>query len=112
MLVFADEEQCSRVYELILNRQGYIGDILRQYRHLGDLGKGGHGNVFLVEHKFSLVRYAMKVIRKRKIDSIYDQTHDQYQELETLLLCTRLGCSNVIELVQSFEDEKRLYLVT
>ena len=64
-LVFASEDTLESVYLTILEKQGFLGDLIQQYRSVKIIGHGNQGKVWLVQHKFSHLHYAMKVFDEK-----------------------------------------------
>lgn len=54
-----------------LLKKKYKGYYLRQYRILGYLGAGGMSSVYLAEHTVMKRRVAIKVLPKRRLNSVY-----------------------------------------
>lgn len=69
------------------------------------LGKGAYGQVKLVKHKKSGELFAMKIIDKINLQN---KNIDLMREVE---IHKRLKHSNIIRLINYFEDEKKLYLI-
>lgn len=50
------------------NHKRYLTGVdMEQYETIQFLGKGSYGQVFEVEHKVSLQRFAMKLLEKQKV---------------------------------------------
>ena len=69
------------------------------------LGKGAYGQVKLVKHKKSKELFALKIISKA---TLQNKGLDLMREVE---IHKRLKHSNIIRLVNYFEDEENLYLI-
>ena len=59
--MFASEDTLESVYLTILERQGFLGDLMQQYKYIKIIGQGSQGKVWLVQHKLSYLHYAIKV---------------------------------------------------
>ena len=76
------------------------------------LGEGSYGSVFLVRHRNSQAQFALKVIKKSKLSvSRVAQNQGNYGEVQIQRECTQHQLSNVIEMIESFEDEHHVYIV-
>lgn len=76
--------------------------IASMYQKTGDLGKGVHGKVLMVENRLTKQPYAMKV----------NEGKDGRQHLETeMSVLRRVRHQHVVQLVQYFEADSRIYLV-
>jgi serine/threonine protein kinase len=83
-----------------------------QYTPLAKLGSGSFGQVVLSRHNNSGVKVAVKQIDKTVIDQSFTQNNQKFCELDIMEEVCHGQCPNVIELVESFEDETHYYIVT
>ena len=72
------------------------------------LGKGAYGTVFLVTDQKSLKYYALKVLSKEKVE-MYNLNNYVFHEIEIL---KSLDNEFILKLVNNFEDERFIYLLT
>lgn len=72
------------------------------------LGKGAYGTVFLVTDQKSSKYYALKVLSKAKVEK-YNLSNYVFQEIEIL---KSLDNDFILKLVNNFEDERLIYLLT
>ena len=78
------------------------------YKILSELGRGGFGSVFKVQHYKTQTIYAMKVVRK--INKNYQEGNQTFlQEIEILIT---LEHPNIIKIYEYYEDEINYYLIT
>ena len=76
--------------------------------YLKTLGHGSYGHVYLVEHKTTKVKYALKVLEKEHIIK-YGKVSAVYRERD---FCLELqGHPNIVKFLSSFQDEKNLYFL-
>lgn len=111
--VFFDSEETMRHWHKeILTAQGFYNKRIDQYEPLGKLGEGSFGVVVLSQHKFSQAKVAVKVIEKAKINSVYLKNKQTFEELSISEEMARENCSNILDLVEVFEDDQAFYVVT
>ena len=97
----------------ILTEQGFSkDDQISQYELLGKLGEGAFGAVFLAHHKFSAVKVAIKFMDKAVIASSFTANGESFQERDIMRICSQSKIPNVLELVEDFENEQQIVMVT
>ena len=110
---FADARKMQQWYELILQRQGFIPtNRFAQYEVLGQLGQGSFGTVVMARHKFSAVKFAIKVMSKAKNKTLPGDTSLTNSEVAIMTETTQKRCCSILEMIESFEDAANLYIVT
>ena len=108
---FETELSVKNCHAEILKAQGFLEKRIEQYVPMGRLGRGAFGIVLLGKHKYSGIKVAIKVIDKKVIQETFDVNGQVFDELEIMKEVSG-NCPNVIELVESFEDENSYYCVT
>ena len=78
------------------------------FKYLKTIGHGSYGHVYLVEHKATKVRYALKVLEKEHIIK-YGKVSAVYRERDFGL--ELYGHPNIVKFLSSFQDEKNLYFL-
>lgn len=73
------------------------------------LGRGSFGRVFLAQQKLTNRLVAIKVIEK---DRAGDEEARQKVRLEVEVLRRVCGHPHLLHLLEAFEDEKRVFVVT
>ena len=77
------------------------------------MGSGAFGDVILAKHKNSGISYAIKIISKAKLARIYgSENQKHFQEQEILDEVTREQNENLLPLIETFEDDNVIMLVT
>lgn len=94
----------------ILTAQGCKENRLEQYKFERVLGEGSFGKVYLAQHLNTQVRVAVKIISKEKIADVFKKNKENFFEIE--LMEEVSGCSNILSLIESFEDANNFYVVT
>jgi serine/threonine protein kinase len=101
------------LYKLIYYHDLYIHiysnsmDRLKEYSFLEILGQGAFSTVYHVKTKASLEDYAIKVIRKKRIN-----TKKHQKSLESEIDIQRsLKHPNIVQLFDYFEDDENFYLL-
>jgi calcium-dependent protein kinase len=80
----------------------YIND----FELVGELGKGSFGIVYKIKHKTTNEFYAMKIVNKK------DRTkEDNGKLLKEIEILTSLDHTNIVKLIDYFEDSNSFYLV-
>jgi len=79
---------------------------INEFEILEELGKGGYSIVYLVEHKKTKRRYALKSAMKFKNEK--NRSQRTYMEIDVL---RKLKHSNIIQIKGWFEDDQTIYLV-
>lgn len=83
------------------------GSFLQNFRMIKELGEGAFGKVFLVEHRTSHIRRAVKEIDKTKAEK---SGHSKFiAEVEIL---SRLDHPHILKLCELYEDTLRYYVVS
>ena len=83
------------------------GSFLQNYRMIKELGEGAFGKVYLVEHRTSNVRRAVKELDKSKAEK---NSHSKFiAEVEIL---SKLDHPNILKLSELYEDSIRYYVVS
>jgi serine/threonine protein kinase len=77
-----------------------------EFNIIEEIGKGGYSVVYLVEHKRTKRKYALKCANRFKKDK--DRSQRTYIEIEVL---KKLKHPNIIRLKGWFEDSETIYLV-
>ena len=87
--------------------QVYKGSFLQHYRMIKELGEGAFGKVYLVEHRTSHLRRAVKELDKSKAEK---GSHSKFiAEVEIL---SRLDHPHILKLCELYEDTLRYYVVS
>jgi len=71
------------------------------------LGEGGFGKVFLVQRKDTEKLYAMKILKKSKLDHVYHRMHT----ISERQILQNVNSPFVVKLHCAFQNSKNLYLV-
>jgi serine/threonine protein kinase len=58
------------------------------------------------------MKVAIKLMAKHTINRIFSDNGQPFSELDIMLECSKAQCSNIIELIEGFEDPQYLYIVT
>ena len=94
-----------KIKNLITKSESRMED---NYKILCELGRGGFGSVFKVQHYKTKTIYAMKVVRK--INKTFQEGNQTFlQEIEILIT---LEHPNIIKIYEYYEDEINYYLIT
>ena len=80
---------------------------LSDFQTLQDLGVGSFGKVFLVMHKVTKVKYAIKAIDKRNKNNIESKPYFR-REIEIMY---KIHHPNVVRLFSHFEDNQNCYFI-
>ena len=80
---------------------------LSDFQALQDLGVGSFGKVFLVMHKVTKVKYAIKAIDKRNKNNIGSKPYFR-REIEIMY---KIHHPNVVRLFSHFEDNQNCYFI-
>ncbi|GMH40425.1 hypothetical protein BSKO_08329 [Bryopsis sp. KO-2023] len=88
---------------------GYPPGFEEKYELLKKIGKGAQGKVYRCRCKESGKMFAVKVVKKKLFakDSVFMQLFQK----EVKILQTLKGCTNMCNMIDIFEDRKKLYLV-
>ena len=73
-----------------------------------ELGSGAYGRVYLVSHNETKEEYALKVIEKKKLVSMYGNCDIIYNEVN---IHSKLEHANIIRLYSMNEDEKEINII-
>ena len=111
-IYFDTKESLTQCHEKILGGQGFLNTRIEQYEPIGKLGAGSFGTVMLVKHKNSDIKFAVKIIGKTKIDKAFKGNGQVFQELEIMEELARENCENILEVIETFEDDESYYVVT
>lgn len=111
-ILFEKSADASKWHREILRRQGYLEKPITQYTHSIKLSEGLYGRIFLSRHKNSECDYAIKVMDKAYMVKTFADMGEQYAEIEVLKRVCRGQATNMLELVDYFEDSKHFYAVT
>lgn len=102
----------TRVEDLKINSGAFVQLLHKPfsecYHMLRELGSGQFGKVYLAESDLTGERRAVKVISKKKSDSLRGKSKF-IAEVEIL---ARLNHINIIRIYEMFEDDKRYYVVS
>lgn len=79
---------------------------INEFNILGEIGKGGYSKVYLVQHKRSKRKYAIKAAFKTKNGK--DRSDRTYMEIRIL---KQLKHNNIIKMKGWFEDDETIYVV-
>lgn len=69
---------------------------------MGKLGEGAFGVVYMSQHKHTKMRFAVKVMQRQKIDSVYGKNEQPFEELAIAEEVARYDCENILEPVETF----------
>lgn len=75
------------------------------------VGKGTFGTVMLAHHKYTGDKFAVKIIDKKVIKETFTANGQVFAELEIMQEISG-SCPNVMNLVESFEDDNFYFCVT
>eukprot|EP00040_Diaphanoeca_grandis_P021770 m.116256 g.116256 ORF g.116256 m.116256 type:complete len:473 (-) comp28490_c0_seq1:48-1466(-) len=78
------------------------------YNMLDKLGSGGCGEVFRAEHRTTAHRYAIKIIKKKKLSNTTSLTTKEMKEVE---LMRSMDHRNIIKFHEIFDEPDTLFLV-
>lgn len=81
---------------------------LESFEPIRQIGKGGHGTVFLVKHKTTSSTFALKVVQKMRIRP--KSLHRIFQEQE--IMKRLVGNPWFLSLEASFQDTENFFFVT
>jgi serine/threonine protein kinase len=76
------------------------------------LGQGSFGKVTLCTHKLSKVKVAVKSIDKAGIKRTFTANSQVFEEMAIMEKLARESCPNLLELVETFEDDEAYYVVS
>ena len=79
---------------------------LDEFNILEEIGKGGYSKVYLIEHKITKRRYALKAAARWKKDK--DRTERTMTEIRVL---KKLKHPNIIRIKGHFSDDETIYIV-
>eukprot|EP00826_Nyctotherus_ovalis_P040670 TRINITY_DN4029_c0_g1_i2.p1 TRINITY_DN4029_c0_g1~~TRINITY_DN4029_c0_g1_i2.p1 ORF type:complete len:234 (+),score=47.83 TRINITY_DN4029_c0_g1_i2:170-871(+) len=71
------------------------------------LGKGTYGEVWLVQHRITGDKYALKAIQRQKLESL-QQMKDLRQEIDVQ---RRISHRNVVRVYDAMEDRENIYIL-
>ena len=75
-------------YDVILPQQGFSTDkAIKQYNWTKKIGTGASCIVTLAKHKFSRRKYAIKVLDRREIETMFHRNNEEYAEVTILRKC-------------------------
>ena len=112
--VYFESRETMALWEsTILRAQGFSEENrIDQFELIGKLGEGTFGIVVLGCHKISKDKFAIKVMKKEQITKVFEVNNEAFNEREILQEFSRSKNSNILELVDSFEDAENIFLVT
>lgn len=87
--------------------QIYKGSFLQNYRMIKELGEGAFGKVFLVEHRTTHIRRAVKELDKSKAEK---DSHSKF--IAEVDILSRLDHPHILKLCELYEDTLRYYVVS
>jgi len=92
-----------------LDHSEAVKGLLKNYRALDvNLGSGAFSNVFLFESRDDLnVKYAVKIMFKEDLN--LEMLHTVHEEVQILAM---LDHPNIVNYIESFEDEVNLFIIT
>eukprot|EP00826_Nyctotherus_ovalis_P060314 TRINITY_DN8447_c0_g1_i2.p1 TRINITY_DN8447_c0_g1~~TRINITY_DN8447_c0_g1_i2.p1 ORF type:complete len:230 (-),score=58.14 TRINITY_DN8447_c0_g1_i2:797-1486(-) len=71
------------------------------------LGKGTYGNVLLVEHQDTKEKYALKVIQKLRLESMYQLSNLEHE----VAIQRRILHDNIIKVYDVMNDKENMYIL-
>ena len=111
LIHFKRDEDAHGWYQRIFTLQKFHENPLLQYKQIELISEGDFSDVLLQEHVNSKKRFIVKKIDKAKAWETFNSSMCTYQEIELMERVCRSQVPHMLQLVESFKDEKHFYLV-
>ena len=83
-IYFDSSEAIANCHREILECQGFLDSRVEAYEPIKLLGEGSFGLVALVKHRYSNQKFALKTIKKAKIERDFNGNDQVFQEVEIM----------------------------